>query len=61
MKMHLSVCILEMLFTQRCYNMIVQTKSLTERLGWLEWHSHGLPTSCLIWLLGIGYMCLGLS
>jgi hypothetical protein len=39
MKMHLLVCTLAMLFTQRCCNMIVQTVGL-------EWHSHGLPTSC---------------
>jgi hypothetical protein len=38
MKMHLLVCTLAMLFTQRCCNMIVQT------IG-LEWRSHRLPTS----------------
>jgi hypothetical protein len=38
MKMHLLVCTLTMLFTQRCCNMIVQTVGL-------EWHSHGLPIS----------------
>jgi hypothetical protein len=38
MKMHLLVCTLAMLFTQRYHNMIVQTVRL-------EWHSHGLPTS----------------
>jgi hypothetical protein len=40
MKMHLLVCTLVTLFTQRCCNMIVQTVGL-------EWCSHGLPTmSC---------------
>ncbi len=33
MKMHLPVCILEMLFTQRCYNMIVQTIKLNRAFG----------------------------
>jgi hypothetical protein len=33
MKMHLPVCILEMLFTQRCYNMIVQTIKLNKAFG----------------------------
>jgi len=33
MKMHLSVCILEMLFTQRCYNMIMQTIKLNRAFG----------------------------
>jgi hypothetical protein len=23
----------------------------TKRLGWLEWRSHGLPTSTFIWVL----------
>jgi hypothetical protein len=33
MKMHLPVCILAMLFTQRCYNMIVQTVELNRAFG----------------------------
>jgi hypothetical protein len=33
MKMHLPVCILEMLFTQGCYNMIVQTIKLNRAFG----------------------------
>jgi hypothetical protein len=37
-KMHLLVCTLATLFTQRCCNMIMQTVGL-------EWHSHELPTS----------------
>jgi hypothetical protein len=33
MKMHLPVCILAMLFTQRCYNMIVQTIEFNRAFG----------------------------
>jgi hypothetical protein len=45
MKMHLPVCTLVMLFTYRCYNMIMQTIELNKASGWLEWRSHGLPTN----------------
>jgi len=33
MKMHLPVCIFAMLFTQGCYNMIVQTIKLNRAFG----------------------------
>jgi hypothetical protein len=33
MKMHLPVCILAMLFTRRCYNIIVQTIKLNRAFG----------------------------
>jgi hypothetical protein len=33
MKMHLSVCTLAMLFTQRCCNMIVQIVELNKAFG----------------------------
>jgi hypothetical protein len=33
MKMHLPVCTLAMLFTQRCCNMIVQTVALNRTFG----------------------------
>jgi hypothetical protein len=33
MKMHLPVCTLAMLFTQRCYNMIMQTIELNRAFG----------------------------